>query len=54
VILQVHECKNIKQYSEKGNLKDKNERTKVRNIKHKGSKEKPRGMQKEIEIETER
>jgi hypothetical protein len=35
-------------------MKDKNERTKVRNIKHKGSKKKSRGMRKEIEMKMER
>jgi hypothetical protein len=35
-------------------MKDVNESTKVRNMKHKRSKKKSREMRKEIEIKTER
>ena len=35
MILQIHECTNIRKYSEKGNVKDMNEGPKIQNMKHK-------------------
>ena len=50
VILQIHEYTNIRKYSEKGRVKDMNEGTKIRNMKHKINKKKRREMRKENEI----
>ena len=40
VILQIHECTNIRKYSEKGNVKGMNKGIKIRNIKHKRTQKK--------------
>ena len=39
-MLQIHECTNIRKYSEKGNVKGMNKGIKIRNIKHKRTKKK--------------
>ena len=40
VILQIHECTNIRKYSEKGNVKGMKKGIKIRNIKHKRTQKK--------------
>ena len=50
VILQIHECTNIRKYSEKGNVKGMTKGTKIQNIKHKRNKKKKEEMPKEKEI----
>ena len=49
VILQIHECTNIRKYSEQGNVKGMNKGIKIQNIKHKINKKKKEKMQKEKE-----
>jgi hypothetical protein len=48
--LQVQECTNIRKYSEKGNMKDMKQKTKIRNRKHEESNENTIGTRKEKEI----
>ena len=50
MILQIHECTNIRKYSEKGNVKGMNKGIKIRNIKHKRTQKKMKETRKEKEI----